>query len=232
MKNNWQNVWDKRQLLQQPGESLLESLIKMDGFDSPLGSISEADWRAYVDSVIKLMELRSHETVFEIGCGSGAFLYVLYERGIQVSGVDYSSAMIEIAKKIMPKNASNFEVLDALAIDVIQADAIIANHVFHYFPSYEYVRMVLEKVLKTESKVLLTALPDIRFKEASEMFRKDKLTDQEYKIKYDGLDILYFSKSWILDEINRLSPKRKVFFLPYTVETFPQNEFRFDCLIL
>lgn len=232
MKNKWQEVWSKRQFVQEQSETILESLIKMDGFDTPLGKMTELDWRDYVNNCIKNLDLTVDETVFEIGCGCGAFVYVLCEKGFRVGGIDFSPPLIEIAKKSMPNSSASFQVCDAIDLEEIKSDCIIANHVFHYFPSYEYVSAVLETVTKSESKVLITALPDIIFKKESEAFRMGALTDQEYKEKYDGLDILYFSKSWILYEVHRLSPKRKVFFLPHSMPKFPQNKFRFDCLIL
>ncbi len=232
MKKNWQEVWSKRQFIQEQNETILESLIKMDGFDTPLGKMTESDWRDYVNNSIKNLDLRANETVFEIGCGCGAFIYVLYEKGFNVSGIDFSLPLIEIARKTMPKSSENFQVSDAIDFKGIKTDSIIANHVFHYFPSHDYVSAVLETIMKSKCKVLITALPDITLKKESEAFRTGTLTEQEYEEKYDGLDILYFSKSWILDEVNRLSPKRKVFFLPHRMPKFPQNEFRFDCLIL
>jgi cyclopropane fatty-acyl-phospholipid synthase-like methyltransferase len=232
MKKSWQEIWSKRQFIQEQSETILESLIKMDGFDTPLGKMIEADWRDYVNTSIKNLDLKSNETVFEIGCGCGAFVYVLYEKGFHVSGIDFSLPMIEIAKKIMPNKSASFQVCDAIDLEEIKADSIIANHVFHYFSSYEYVSAVLETVMKSDCKVLITALPDIIFKEESEAFRTGALTDQEYKEKYEGLNILYFSKAWILNEVYRLSPKRKVFFLPNNMPKFSQSKFRFDCLIL
>ncbi len=204
----------------------------MDGFDTPLGKMTESDWRDYVETSIKNLDLKTNETVFEIGCGCGAFIYVLYEKGFDVSGIDFSPPLIEIAKKMMPESSANLQVSEAIDLEEIKADAIIANHVFHYFPSLEYVSAVLETVMKSECKVLITALPDLFLKKESEAFRAGALSDQEYEEKYDGLDILYFSKSWILNEVYRLSPKRKVFFLPHSMPKFLQNEFRFDCLIL
>lgn len=232
MAKKWHEIWSERQFIQEQSETILESLIKMDGFDTPLGKMTESDWRDHVNESVKNLDLTTNETVFEIGCGCGAFIYVLYEKGFHVSGIDFSLPLIEIAKKVMPDSSANFQLCDAIDLKEIKADSIIANHVFHYFPSHEYVSTVLETVMKSECKVLITALPDVNFKKESESFRAGALTDREYEEKYDGLDILYFSKSWILNEVYRLCPKRKVFFLPHSMPKFLQNEFRFDCLIL
>lgn len=40
-------------------------------------------------------------SVYEVGCGSGANLYLLKNRGIQVGGIDYSRSLVDTAKKIV-----------------------------------------------------------------------------------------------------------------------------------
>ncbi|MCX2574028.1 class I SAM-dependent methyltransferase [Pedobacter sandarakinus] len=232
MKQTWNEIWSKRQFLQEEGETTLESLIRMDGFDTPLGKLSEQDFRNYASHVIKTLDLTPNETVFEIGCGSGAFIYILYENGFDVSGIDFALPLIEIAKQKMPACAAKLQWCEAIDLKEINADVIIANHVFHYFPNLEYVSAVLGTILKSGGRVLITAMADITFKTESEAFRRGMLTAQEYEKKYDGLDILYFSKPWILNEVQKLAPNRKVYFLPHKMPKFSQNEYRFDCLIL
>ena len=51
MNKNWINIWGKRNFLNFTNQSLIQNLIWMNGFDSPLGSINENDLRLFVDSL-------------------------------------------------------------------------------------------------------------------------------------------------------------------------------------
>jgi ubiquinone/menaquinone biosynthesis C-methylase UbiE len=55
-------------------------------------------------------------SVFEVGCGAGAFLYELEALGCKVGGVDHSPALIGKAMKAMP--SGGFKVSDAAAFQV------------------------------------------------------------------------------------------------------------------
>jgi hypothetical protein len=43
--------------------------------------------------------IRSGDTVYELGCGAGAFLYPLWQRGVKVGGLDYSSSLLDAARR-------------------------------------------------------------------------------------------------------------------------------------
>lgn len=43
------------------------------------------DWRTFVKRIAEKLEIKDGETVFEVGCGFGAFLYALsIERGLSL----------------------------------------------------------------------------------------------------------------------------------------------------
>ena len=75
--SNWKEIWNRRT---SNGEGVdLDALIKLDGFDTGAGRIDVADWRTYVEHIAEKLGIRNGETVFEVGCGAGAFLYALRE---------------------------------------------------------------------------------------------------------------------------------------------------------
>ncbi len=75
--NKWKAVWNKRAISDQKID--LDTLVKLDGFDTGAGRIDVADWCAYVERIVKKLGIKECDTVFEIGCGSGAFLSALRE---------------------------------------------------------------------------------------------------------------------------------------------------------
>jgi SAM-dependent methyltransferase len=58
--------------------------------------------------------LRDIETVLDIGCGTGALVHVLSERGKQVSGLDGSARMIDRARRFNQDTSASFLVGDIL----------------------------------------------------------------------------------------------------------------------
>jgi hypothetical protein len=76
MENKWQAIWEKR----KGGDILdLENLIALNGFDSGAGKIASTDWQEYAHRIVELLEIKDDDSVYEVGCGCGAFLYALKE---------------------------------------------------------------------------------------------------------------------------------------------------------
>ena len=230
MLQNWKTVWDKREIPESTNCSTLEALILCDGFDSPLGIMNETDWRNYIQLMFYKLEIEINDSVFEIGCGAGAFLYPFYEKFFKIGGIDISKSLIDIAKIYMPEFKFHFLHKEAIEIETdFKYDVILANHVFHYFPSKDYAKIVLEKMFLISNKVIsITGLPDFNLMIESENFRRGLLSEEEYKIKYVGLDILYFSKEWFikLADLNNYN----CIFQNHTMPGFAQNKYRFDCI--
>ena len=147
---DWENIWNSRNVKSVDNLSthdVLKSLLEMDGFDSPTGSINVGAWSNYLECISSLLELSATDTFFEVGCGAGAFLYSFYEKKHTVSGLDFSNDLITIAQRAMP--GMNFERRDALKLDYsLKFDHVIASSVVFYFPSYDYTNEVLMLMLK------------------------------------------------------------------------------------
>ena len=229
--NNWHRVWNNRKLTDTNKATILEKLISIDGFDSPLGMMSESDWKKYIKLVLERYNINKEDSIFEVGCGAGAFLYTLYESGHEVSGIDYSEELIKVAKSSMPLRESYFEHKEASKCKIDPPVSVaIANHVFHYFHSHAYASDVLKIMINgAAKKVLVKGIPDLSLKKESEIMRRGLLSPKEYELKYKGLDILYFEKSWF--EKIGLENQFHTQFYDHQMPGFAQNPFRFDCLM-
>lgn len=193
----WKEVWAERQLDPDRG-SLLAQLLAADGFDTGFGDVQEPNWNAYVAHWAGALGLGAGSSVFEVGCGAGAFLYPLAEFGCRVSGIDQSSALIDAARSALPDG--DFAVADAAELPLEpHVDAVVSMGVFGYFPTLDYAARVIERMAEKASRsVLLLDLPDLA--------RRDEAIAQrmawvggadEYAARYAGLDHLYYSRDWI-----------------------------------
>ena len=229
MSNNWFQVWSKRKTVSK--EINLDELIRLNGFDSPLGNMKENNWINYVNNVIKRYGLDDGNSIFEVGCGSGAFLYPFYNLNYKISGIDFSKNLVSIANRIFELKTDKIKSCDADKLDCSSKfHYVVSNHVFHYFRSLNYSFEVLEKMfLKSSKKVILLGLPNFDFKIESENKRRGILTIKEYEKKYSDLSILYFRKD---DFVSFVSKKNaKIEFFNHQMPGFAQNKFRFDCVI-
>ena len=71
--SSWQKVRESRKLTTHG--SVQEQLIRANGFDSGVGEVDIDRYTHFVNYHSELINLKPGESVFEVGCGSGAFLY-------------------------------------------------------------------------------------------------------------------------------------------------------------
>lgn len=110
----------------------------------------------YLSKHLLLSDLR----VLEIGCGVGALLYVLKQRGAIVEGIDPSSAYLEAGKHIFNINAHT---TDLFKIEAPQAyDLIIYSDVFeHLLQPAKHLQACTH--LLSETGTLFIKLPGIKY---------------------------------------------------------------------
>ena len=153
--NNWQKIWNARKdtLGNVDGKNFREvfaELKRIDGFDSAELTATLIDSMIHQhENLSDALKLSDGQTVFEVGCGAGAHLYLFARDGYTGGGLDYSSTLIDIAKKILP--AENVSELICAGADELSTekifDAIFSNSVFGYFDDFDYSGRVLEKML-------------------------------------------------------------------------------------
>jgi predicted TPR repeat methyltransferase len=155
---SWREVWEKRSL--DRSRPLLEALMAADGLDTGYGSVGADNWSAFVVREAARLGLGPGRSVFEVGCGAGAFLYELDRLGCAVGGLDASSALVAIAREVFARGEFTCAEASALATEP-QADVVLACGVFLYFPSLDYARGVLQRMAaKCRGALALYDLPD------------------------------------------------------------------------
>ena len=199
----WHQVWEARQLSDEHATTLA-GLMQADGLDTGFGDVSADAWSVFVQSIIDRLGVRPGQSVYEVGCGAGAFLYEFDQAGAAVAGLDYSNALITIARQAMPWG--NFAVAEAAALDVHPlADFVVSCGVFLYFDTLEYATRVIGKMAaKARIGVAVLDVPDLDLRDRAMASRVATVGGPEaYRARYKGLDHLYYRRDWIREAFER-----------------------------
>jgi trans-aconitate methyltransferase len=228
MRQKWKEIWNRRAAngKEIPG---LDELIKLDGFDAGAALIGVDEWRANTACVAKKLGIQDGETVFEVGCGAGAFLYALREQQpLAVGGIDYAAGLVATATRVIP--GGDFIVCEAKDLDVLPAyDYVISHGAFHYF-ELDYATEVLDRMLrKSKRAVAVMEVPDLRTQSESEAYRRAALSVAEYEKKYAGLAHTYYSREWFQQQAAARGRSCEIF--ASCMPNYAQSGFRFNCVI-
>ncbi len=238
-KNKWHEIWEKRTAKEEilvsgtPQEIFLE-LKRINGWDST-GSMLEYDqfYDQYVQTRNELeFNPRSKSnvisSVFEVGCGCGANLYLFQNEGYRIGGMDYSARLIDIAGMVLN---TPLELICEEAVNLpwdVKYDAVLANSVFSYFDSYEYAENVLEAmVLKTNQSIGIIDIHDIEKKKEFIQFRTGIY--ENYEERYQGLQKFFYEKSFFLRFAEKHNMSIK--FTKPDMKNYWNNEFVFNCFM-
>jgi trans-aconitate methyltransferase len=195
MSRTWREVWDSRRLDSHRGSTLAQ-LMAADGLDTGFGEPSEEAWRSYVIETSARLGIAPPSSVFEVGCGAGAYLWELYRTGCEIGGLDASAALLAYARQFMPRG--RFTHAQASDLEPRERhDFVISNGVFLYFPSLEYARQVLDVMLRTARRgIMVLDVPDEAKRDEALAVRRRWIGEAEYEARYAGLQHLHFSRHW------------------------------------
>ena len=199
--SSWKEVWDRREFQGRApsnlDERIAQSLI-LDGFDSQNRSgLTPESLHEFTMDWLKSINFHSDESVYEVGCGTGAFLASVGKstdfKG-KLSGSDYSLNMIQSGEKLFSE--IDFAHLEADSINNLNSfDHLVSFGVFLYFPSKEYALKVINRMIACAGKsVSILDIPDLSKIEESEMFRETSVGSETYRKEYSNLKHLYFEK--------------------------------------
>ncbi len=197
---NWQAVWNRKgadPAVNLRGESLLSQLLVVDGFTSAFGHMGDTQiWLDYVAAQARRLDVCPGDTLFEVGCGGGAFLYPFWSAGHAVAGCDYAANLVTIAQQAMPD--AKLHIAEAIELPAAaRADVVVSNGVFLYFPSEAYAALVLRKMVAMAQKSLgIFDVCDLARRDEAIAARKAVLGEAEYAERYRGLDQLYLERAW------------------------------------
>jgi len=228
----WDEIWNNRSIssVNQSQDISLQDMLIADGFDTPTARLNSLEyWEEYIRFIAKKTDLAPGDSIFEIGCGCGAFLYSWYKEGHRVGGIDYSGNLISFARQAM--KGMDFQVAEAMGVDTDEKyDVVVSNGVFLYFKDYSYAGRVVEKmILKARKAIAILEIPDLAKREESERARRAALPEGEYDKKYKGLQHLYFERDWFTQFSDKSGYKIEIF--DQNVEGSQNSQFRFNVVM-
>lgn len=147
--DNWSKIWNGKQadeqLLNRDFETVFMELKRLTGNDTTGGNgVTFDGFKDQYFRIKKYLRMDMAESkgpsIFEVGCGSGPFLLMFQKDGFRVGGCDYSSSLIDVAKKVL---SHPVELYCGEAVDIdpdVKYDSVMSNSVFEYFESDEYLQ--------------------------------------------------------------------------------------------
>ena len=230
MTQNWHQIWSQRgeAAAQQPD---LQCLLNLDGFDSGAGRVTANDFRDYVRIITDRLAVKNGTSVYEVGCGSGAFLFGLRERISMptVGGCDYAGRLIDVARLVFEGGDFTF----AEAADVCtepKYDVVLANGVFHYFSDLDYAARVIDKMIEKANRIVaILEIPHAGTRQEAERVRREQLSPEQYEVKYAGLKHQYYWPDWF----GKIAEQHDCAWEHFgqIIPNYIQNPFRFNVII-
>lgn len=215
-RNDWKILWSKRSinmdiLCKEDKAKIFLELKRSNGFDVMNEGLSLQSFIAQYLEIREGLFFSSNNkerlpitSVYEIGCGSGANLFLfenddseLGKNVIECGGIDYSGNLIEIAKRVL--QTKDLVCDEANLVDTKkQYDAVLSNSVFSYFPDEEYAYSVLEKMYKkARNSIGIIDIHNIEKREDFIAYRKENI--ENYEERYKNLQKLFYSKQFFID---------------------------------
>ena len=234
-ENNWKQLWSDRSadeaiLRSGDPETIFMELKRSSGFDvvkDQLSYQSFLDWYGGIKEKLFRCMPAEKPSVFEVGCGSGANLFLFERDGLTCGGLDYSAKMLSCAKQVLC--AEDLHCVDACDLPVEpQYDAVISASVFGYFTDEAYAETVLEKMCqKARYSIGILDVADAEKREAYLRYRRESIPN--YEERYKGLPRLFFDKAFFtaFAGIHNLEIK----FSPVELKNYWNSQFYFDCYL-
>jgi len=147
---NWKKYWRNCSVDSEKG---LHALMKFAGWgdEGTRLYVTEEQWYEFNEQLKQKLNIQSDDSIFEVGCGSGALLFPFYQSGHDIGGLDICSNFIAVAKEHMPDG--DFIVQDAENLQIEpEYDYVLSMSTLFYLPDLTSVENVIKRMLKKARK--------------------------------------------------------------------------------
>ncbi len=202
MGNKWKEIWASRRenpaALAGGWQEVFLELKRLNGYDIVADSISLSAFLKMHRTLKEHLHLTCGKSLYDVGCGAGANLYLMQRDGIVVGGTDYAAHLVDIARRVVP-DMQELTCGEADAFDTtLKYDAVLSNSVFSYFADEDFATRVLLRMLdKTTGAIGLIDLHDADKKDQFLAYRRATIPD--YDKRYKGLGKLFYHRRFFED---------------------------------
>jgi malonyl-CoA O-methyltransferase len=182
------------------------------------------------DTVIPLLGNVKNKKILDLGCGTGRYSIALAKKGANVTAVDFSEEMLEVARKHAKKVKINFKQFDLKKkFPKGNYDVIICMLVLGHFKKLEPVLKKISQSLKAKGICIISTFHP--HKEGGKFAlvqslgldaRKYRQSKQDYinAIKKSGLSLEKFLEIKFSEKIVLKAKKDGVNLIPYSHKPF------------
>ena len=232
MCHNWKKIWGSRKadisiLNSEDEASRFLEMKRINGNDIT-DDISYEAYLKHYQMLKDILNLRAGDSVFEVGCGCGANLYLFRKDDISIGGIDYSPAMLEILSGILPQGSMKECVCgEAVQMPVnIKYDAVFCYGVCQYFKDLQYAEQVLERMMEKSKRVFSIMCVHDSAKERAFGENRRRL-DTNYDQRYRDLPKLFYPKQFFRDFAGLHNLAIKITKIP--LQGFWNEPYVYDC---
>ena len=236
-ETNWKCLWsgrtaEKSILHSGNMEKIFMELKRANGFDVVKDGIS---YESFLGQHREMKERLSYslpkgkllQSVYEVGCGSGANLFLFENEGVTCGGIDYSESLLGCAKQVLRTADIRCDEACKLPAEP-KYDAAISVSVFGYFTDESYAEAVLEKMCqKARYSVGVLELADVEKEDAYIAYRKQIIPN--YEERYKGLPRQFYSKDFFEAFARKHDMDIKI--TPVDMKDYWNSQFYFDCYL-
>ena len=229
--DRWHQVWERKGTdLDLGNDAGLIDLIRANGFDHGPGAHTLESWVAFCKLAQKRLRLDVNSRVLDVGCGCGAFTYTAYQSDCDITGVDYSFALLRNAVVAMPEG--NFLQAGAgeLPFRDDHFDVTVCHSVFQYFPSEQYARTAVEEMCRVSRNIGgRLAILDINDEEKERLFykvRRREYGGADYDKKYKDFPHRFYARAWFERLFSEFGYRVEIY--DQDIAGYANSEFRFN----
>lgn len=121
------------------------------------------DWAKFQEPIgdsgykhaLQFLKLKPHQTLLDVGCGTGYFSDLAYKQNIGVTGIDASNELIEQAKKRNSKIEFSVGEMEELPFSDNSFDAVCGFNSFQYAENLNNALLDARRVLKNKGKLVI-----------------------------------------------------------------------------
>ncbi len=170
------------------------------GLSDENGTYPFAGYKNVLNEIYNRVLSSSHNTVLDIGFGTGVLTAKLYEQGCTIFGQDFSGRMVELAKAKMPEaqlHQGDFSLGLVEELKHHQYDAIIATYSLHHLTDAQKIDF-LKELLPLLNQGGCIYIGDVAFATRLELEKCREQVGDEW-----DQDEIYF----VFEELKKAFPK-------------------------